>query len=111
MGIMAAYVFYVKKTHIPHALISRFPALYAIVGRKYYVDEAYDAVIVRPLVRGGEAIFDHFEKRVVDGALNGTAAAAGAAGRVLNLLQTGLIKDYALAFLIGAVLFLGFLLI
>jgi NADH-quinone oxidoreductase subunit L len=110
MGITAAYVFYVKKTHIPHGLISRFPALYAIVSRKYYVDEAYDAVFVRPLVRGGEIIFDHFDKRVVDGALNGTAAAAGAAGRVLNLLQTGLIKDYALAFLIGAVLFLGFLL-
>jgi NADH-quinone oxidoreductase subunit L len=110
MGITAAYAFYVKKTHIPHGLISRFPALYAIVGRKYYVDEAYDAVFVRPFVRGGEVIFDHFDKRVVDGALNGTAAAAGAAGRVLNLLQTGLIKDYALAFLIGAALFLGFLL-
>jgi len=110
MGITAAYVFYVKKTHFPHGLISRFPALYTIVSRKYYVDEAYDAVFVRPLVRGGEVIFDHFDKRVVDGALNGTAAAAGAAGRVLNLLQTGLIKDYALAFLIGAVLFLGFLL-
>jgi NADH-quinone oxidoreductase subunit L len=110
MGITAAYVFFVKNTRIPHALISRFPAIYAIVGRKYYVDEAYDAVFVRPLVRGGEVIFDHFDKRVVDGALNGTAAAAGAAGRVLNLLQTGLIKEYALAFLIGAVLFLGFLL-
>jgi NADH-quinone oxidoreductase subunit L len=110
MGIMAAYIFYVKNTRIPNALISRFPALYAIVSRKYYVDEAYDAVFVRPLVRSGEVIFDHFDKRVVDGALNVTAAAAGAAGRVLNLLQTGLIKEYALAFLIGAVLFLGFLL-
>jgi len=110
MGVTAAYVLYVKNPRIPHSLISRFPALYAIVSRKYYVDEAYDAVFVRPLVRGGEVIFDHFDKRVVDGALNGTAAAVGASGRVLNLLQTGLIKDYALAFLIGAVLFLGFLL-
>jgi NADH-quinone oxidoreductase subunit L len=110
MGITAAYVLYVNNPRIPHSLISRFPALYTIVSRKYYVDEAYDAVFVRPLVRGGEVIFDNFDKRVVDGALNSTAAAAGAAGKVLNLLQTGLIKDYALAFLIGAVLFLGFLL-
>jgi NADH-quinone oxidoreductase subunit L len=80
------------------------------VNRKYYVDEAYDAVFVRPLVRGGEVILDHFDKRVVDGPLNGAAAAAGAAGKGLSLLQTGLIKEYALAFLIGAVLFLGFLL-
>jgi NADH-quinone oxidoreductase subunit L len=110
MGVTAAYVLYVKNPRIPHALISRFPALYTIVNRKYYVDEAYGVVFVRPLVRGGEVIFDHFDKRVVDGALNGAAAAAGAAGKGLGLLQTGLIKEYALAFLIGAVLFLGFLL-
>jgi NADH-quinone oxidoreductase subunit L len=110
MGVTAAYVLYVKNPRIPHALISRFPALYTIVNRKYYVDEAYEVVFVRPLVRGGEVIFDHFDKRVVDGALNGAAAAAGAAGKGLGLLQTGLIKEYALAFLIGAVLFLGFLL-
>jgi NADH-quinone oxidoreductase subunit L len=110
MGVTAAYVLYVKNPRIPHALISRFPALYTIVNRKYYVDEAYDTVFVRPLVRGGEVIFDHFDKRVVDGALNGAAAAAGAAGKGLGLLQTGLIKEYALAFLIGAVIFLGFLL-
>jgi NADH-quinone oxidoreductase subunit L len=110
MGITAAYIFYVKNPRIPHALISRFPALYAIVNRKYYVDEAYGVVFVRPLVRGGEVILDHFDKKVVDGALNGAAAATGAAGKGLGLLQTGLIKEYALAFLIGAVLFLGFLL-
>ena len=110
IGITTAYVLYVKNPHFPHFLISRFPALYTIVNRKYYVDEAYDAVFVRPLVRGGEVIFEHFDKRVVDGALNGAAAAAGAAGKGLGLLQTGLIKEYALAFLIGAVLFLGFLL-
>ena len=110
MGVTAAYVLYVKNPRIPHALISRFPALYTIVNRKYYVDEAYEVVFVRPLVRGGEVIFDHFDKRVVDDALNGAAAAAGAAGKGLGLLQTGLIKEYALAFLIGAVLFLGFLL-
>jgi len=110
IGITAAYVLYVRDPRIRHALISRFPALYTIVNRKYYVDEAYGVVFVRPLVRGGEVIFDHFDKRVVDGALNGAAAAAGAAGKGLGLLQTGLIKEYALAFLIGAVLFLGFLL-
>jgi len=110
MGIMAAYVLYIKNPRIPHVLISRFPALYTFVDRKYFVDEAYEAVFIRPLVRGGEIILDHFDKRVVDGVVDGAAAVAGATGRGLGFLQTGLIRDYALAFLIGAVLFLGFLL-
>ncbi|MCX6573368.1 MAG: NADH-quinone oxidoreductase subunit L, partial [Candidatus Aminicenantes bacterium] len=78
---------------------------------KYYVDEAYDAAVVRPLVRGSDWVYRHFDLRVIDDALNNTAAAARSAGRGLNLLQSGLVRDYALAFLLGAILFLGFLLI
>jgi NADH-quinone oxidoreductase subunit L len=63
------------------------------------------------LVRGSEWVYRHFDLRVIDSALDGTAAAADSAGRGLNFLQSGLVRDYALAFLLGAILFLGFLLI
>jgi NADH-quinone oxidoreductase subunit L len=49
--------------------------------------------------------------KVIDGALDGSAAAATAAGKGLNVLQSGLVRDYALAFLLGAVIFLGVLLL
>ena len=55
--------------------------------------------------------YERFDLRVIDGALNGSAAAAGLAGKGLNFLQSGLVRDYALAFLLGAVIFLGFLLL
>jgi NADH-quinone oxidoreductase subunit L len=67
--------------------------------------------VVRPLVRGAEKIYVRFDLRVVDGVLNGSAAAAGLAGKGLNVLQDGLVRDYALAFLIGVVVFLGVLLL
>ena len=111
LGIGLAFVFYRRSPAIPERLVRRFPRAYRLLAGKYYVDEAYEAAIIRPLVRGSEQVYRHFDLKVVDGALNGSAAAAGLAGRGLNVLQSGLLRDYALAFLLGAILFVGFLLI
>ncbi len=110
-GIWLAFVFYRRSPQIPVSLAHRFPGIYSLLLGKYYVDEAYDAALVRPLVRGAAWTYEHIDLPVIDGALNGSAAVAGLAGRGLNLLQSGLLRDYALAFLLGAILFLGFLLI
>jgi NADH-quinone oxidoreductase subunit L len=111
LGIGLAFIFYRRSPDVPVRLAHRFPGIYRLLLGKYYVDEAYDAVVVRPLVRAAELAYEHFDLRIIDGALNGSAAAAGLAGKGLNVLQSGLIRDYALAFLLGAILFLGFLLI
>jgi len=109
-GLFIAYLFYLRYPRTPGVLVARFPWIYKVLVGKYYVDEFYDAAIVRPVVRGSELVYDHFDLKVIDGSLNGSAAAANAAGLGLSRLQTGLIKDYALAFLLGVVLFVGFIL-
>jgi len=109
-GLFAAYHLYIRHPKIPARLAARWPRINRLLVGKYYVDEFYDAAVVRPLIRGSELLYGQFDLKVVDGALNRTAAAADAAGRGLSRLQTGLVKDYALAFLLGAVLFLGFIL-
>jgi NADH-quinone oxidoreductase subunit L len=111
LGIGLAFHFYRRSPEAPASLARRFPAIYRLLLGKYYVDEGYEALVVRPLLRGSGWVYGHFDLKVIDGALNGTAAAAGSAGRGLNVLQSGLLRDYALAFLLGAILFLGFLLI
>jgi len=111
LGIYLAALFSRKGPVRSEGRAGLFPAIHRVLVGKYYVDEAYDAVVVRPLVRGAEKIYAHFDLRVVDGALNGSAAAAGLAGKGLNILQDGLVRDYALAFLIGVVVFLGVLLL
>jgi len=110
-GIGLAFLFYRRSPDIPQRLAGRFPALYRLLLGKYYVDEAYDAVVVKPVVRGSAWVYRNFDLKVVDGALNGAASSAAAAGRGLGVLQSGLIRDYALAFLFGVVIFLGVLLI
>jgi NADH-quinone oxidoreductase subunit L len=109
-GIVIAWIFYIKKTGIPPKLAARFPGLYKLLCNKYYVDEAYNAVIVNPAIKGSEFLYKHFDLKVIDGAVNGTAAGANFFGKVLSVFQTGLLKDYALIFLLGTVLILGFLL-
>jgi NADH-quinone oxidoreductase subunit L len=111
LGIGLAFYLYRRSPEVPQRLAGRFPGLYRLLGRKYYVDEGYDAVVIRPLLRCSAWVYEHFDLKVVDGTLNGTAAAARSAGRGLNILQSGLLRDYALAFLMAAILFLGFLLI
>jgi NADH-quinone oxidoreductase subunit L len=111
LGIALAFVFYRRTPALPSRLASCFPGVFRLLVGKYYIDEVYDAVVVRPLVRGAEKVYERFDLKVIDGALNGSAAAAGLAGKGLNFLQSGLVRDYALAFLIGAVTFLGFLLL
>jgi NADH-quinone oxidoreductase subunit L len=111
IGIVLAFVFYRKHPDLPDRTARRFPGIHRLLVGKYYVDEAYDAVVVRPLVSGAEKIYTHFDLKVVDGSLNSSAAAANLAGKGLNFLQSGVLRDYALAFLIGAIIFLGFLLL
>jgi NADH-quinone oxidoreductase subunit L len=111
LGIFLAFVLYKRNPEIPPRLAYRFPGLYRLLVGKYRVDEAYDALFIRPLVRGSETVYARFDLKIVDGTLNGSAAAAGMAGKGLNVLQTGLICDYALAFVLGAVVFLGVLLL
>ncbi|MCJ7484879.1 MAG: NADH-quinone oxidoreductase subunit L [Candidatus Aminicenantes bacterium] len=111
LGIALAYVFYRRTPALPGRLASLFPGIHRLLVGKYYIDEVYDAVVVRPLVKGAEKVYERFDLKIIDGALNGSASAAGLAGKGLNFLQSGLVRDYALAFLIGTIIFLGFLLL
>jgi NADH-quinone oxidoreductase subunit L len=109
-GIYLAYIFYIKKPKTPHNLVAKFPFIYKLLYNKYYMDEIYDAAIVRPLVRGSEIVYDNFDLKVIDGTVNGSAKTTGLFGKFLSYFQTGLIKDYALIFLLGVMLLLGYLL-
>jgi NADH-quinone oxidoreductase subunit L len=110
LGIGLAWLFYLRRKTIPARLAAAVPWLHKLLLHKYYVDEIYDAIIVNPLVKGSGLLYRGFDLKIVDGALNGTAAATRAAGRLTGAFQTGLIKDYALAFLAGVAAFLALLL-
>lgn len=109
-GIYIAYIFYIRHPRIPKNLIVKYPSLYRLLYRKYYVDEIYNALFVNSTIKGSEIIYDNFDLKVIDGAVNGSASVTNLSGKILSYLQSGLLKDYALVFLFGVILFLGYLL-
>ncbi len=128
-GLYLAYHFFLRKTERAAALQQRFAGLHRLVYNKYFVDEAYDALFVNR-TKGLGNVLSWFDEKVVDGLVNGSAAAtritawiSGQADlqivdRMVNLvaeitnffsavfrkLQTGLVPRYALSFVIGIVL-------
>jgi NADH-quinone oxidoreductase subunit L len=109
MGIGLAFLFYLKNTALPSRWAARVPWLYNLLSRKYYIDEIYGAVIVNPLVRASDWTYRRFDLGIIDAAVDGSAKTAKLLGKAAGRIQTGLIKDYALAILFGILIFLGVL--
>lgn len=78
--------------------------LYQLVFHKYYVDEILDAVIVRPIVWFGSTASRLLEGDVLDGGSRFIAGGLRGISGGLRRLQTGYVRNYALAILIGVVL-------
>jgi NADH-quinone oxidoreductase subunit L len=111
-GALLAWVLYVRRPELPARIATRAGALYRLVREKYYVDEAYDAVVVRPLVRVSDRVlFRGVDAGLIDGAaVNGTARAVRAiAANGLKYAQSGLTQVYIFFMLVGAVVLVGYL--
>jgi NADH-quinone oxidoreductase subunit L len=84
--------------------------IHKLILNKYYVDEIYDALFVRPLYRLFLWCAQVFDVKVIDGLVNGVASAVVAWALALRRLQTGFVMNYALGMLLGAVALVAFLL-
>jgi NADH-quinone oxidoreductase subunit L len=130
-GILVARHFYVSRPETPARLASGWPGLYALLFNKYYVDELYDATVVKGTVASSRGLWA-FDRKVIDGAVDGsgwmTRLAAwlshmfdkyvvdGLVNLVgwtshessfgLRRLQTGLVQNYALVMVLGVFVFL-----
>ena len=83
--------------------------LHRLLLNKYYVDEIYDATVVKPIkVVSTEGLWRGFDVKVVDGAVNGTAAIVDGGAAVLRRLQSGSVRTYAGSVLVGVVVILGY---
>jgi NADH-quinone oxidoreductase subunit L len=76
-----------------------------ILENKWYVDEFYDAVIVKPLNKLGEILDEALEKSGIDALVNGVGKAVQYGGRQLRWLQSGQVGSYVLLMVVSMVLF------
>jgi len=109
-GIALAYVMYMFAPSLPGALARALPGVHRFLLNKWYFDELYDAIFVRPagaLARGFWKIGD---VRIIDGVPNGLAASVAGAARQAVSLQTGRVASYAFTMIAGLVLLVSLLL-
>ena len=106
-GVVGAYIAYVRLPWLPVSLASRTGALYQFLFNKWYFDELYDRIFVKPTVRCGKLLWTRGDKGVIDhyGPDGLSAAVARLSGRLVQL-QTGYVYHYAFAMMIGVVVLL-----
>ncbi|MCC7281932.1 MAG: NADH-quinone oxidoreductase subunit L, partial [Acetobacteraceae bacterium] len=101
-GIALAYVMYMLAPDLPGRLAARFQGVYRFLLNKWYFDELYDAIFVRPALRLGHLLWQHGDLGTIDRlGPDGFAAASRVTSVAATRLQTGQLAHYAFAMLIG----------
>jgi NADH-quinone oxidoreductase subunit L len=105
-GIALAVLLYLLAPGIPPALAARFGGLYRFLLNKWYFDELYSAIVVRPAQGLARQFWKVGDARIIDGMPNGAAGLAAGVARGTVRLQTGRVANYAFTMIIGLVLFI-----
>ncbi len=102
-GFAVAYQMYVVDRTAPQRLAAEFPALYRFLLNKWYFDELYDFLFVRPAFALGRLFWKGGDGAIIDGfGPNGVSARVLDVARNSVRLQTGYVYHYAFAMLLGA---------
>jgi NADH-quinone oxidoreductase subunit L len=102
LGLLGAWYYFGGDAHRADAAARRAAALHRVLSAKYYVDEAYDRLLARPLHWVSERIFLTLGDRILlDGTLNGLAMLARRAAGTLARVQTGNLQLYLFLALAG----------
>jgi NADH-quinone oxidoreductase subunit L len=100
-GIGIAYLVWVRRPGTSARLIARFRPLHSFLIHKWYFDEAYDLLVVRPVTALGRGASTTFERVVIDGVSQGTAMVVRAGNSLVRVAQSGILRYYALALMTG----------
>lgn len=109
LSIYMARYFYLKNIDKTTALQKSFSGVHSALLNKYWVDEFYGAVVVRPIVNGSIFLWKIFDVLIIDGIANGLARLVADMSETFRRLQAGYLRGYMAVFLVGVVALIGFL--
>lgn len=107
IGIVLAYVMYVARAQRPAEDEAQRSAPENLVYHKYYIDELYDNLIVKPVMALSTGLYKFVENGIIDPIANGVGRVTLAGGQLLRNVQTGSVETYLILMVIGIVLILG----
>ena len=103
LGIVLAVRLYLRKPENATALAERYAGLRTLLLNKYWVDEIYGAIFVRPFRALADWLWKFWDVVIVDGLVNAVGYVLEGASAVLRLFQTGFVGTYALFLVLGVV--------
>jgi NADH-quinone oxidoreductase subunit L len=96
LGWLLAWLLYSRRPQLPARIAASLGGLYQAVVHKYYVDEIYAAVFVKPLIEGSTTILWHgVDQDVIDATVNNSATAAREVSDAARQMQSGNLRSYA----------------
>jgi NADH-quinone oxidoreductase subunit L len=107
LGVLTAFLFYVWLPSLPAQLSQALGPLYRFLLNKWYFDELYDAILVRPTLRIAKFAWHYGDEQAIDGIPTLLASATSDASAQTVKLQTGSIALYAFIMLAGLLVFLS----
>ena len=110
-GLGLAYVYYIAVPSLPAATARAFKPVYLFFLNKWYFDELYDALFVRPAFWIGRVLWKGGDGAIIDGTIDGTGSAVLAGTRRAVGLQTGFVYHYAFAMLIGVAAIMSYMIV
>jgi NADH-quinone oxidoreductase subunit L len=111
LGIALAYWFYIANPALPVGLAARFAPIYRFLLNKWYFDELYDVLFVRPAFWLANEFWKVGDATLIDGVPNGLASLAEGGSVQVVRIQTGSIAVYAFTMLIGLVVMVSLFLL
>jgi NADH-quinone oxidoreductase subunit L len=99
-GIAGAFMLY-RGQDAARKLTERFRVLHTVLFHKWYVDEFYDAVIVKPIAKFSGFLWKNFDVKGIDRVVLGFGTFAGQSGSIARTLQTGSTQLYTFLILVG----------
>ena len=110
LGFLLAWWLYVRSPEAPKKIAAALSAPYRLLSGKYFIDELYLAVIVRPLVWISDKVLWHVvDEGAIDGAVNGVAFLSRESGDRLRRANTGNVRSYATWIVLGVLVFTSLL--
>jgi NADH-quinone oxidoreductase subunit L len=112
LGIGLAALFYLIKTDIPVKLAQQFRFAYTVLWNKYYVDELYSFIIVRPTIWTAKYILVGItDARIIEAVVNGVPRAIGGFSQIIRKVQTGFLQHYATIMAMGVLVIVALMLL
>jgi NADH-quinone oxidoreductase subunit L len=96
LGLFLAWTLYLRRPLLPARIANSLGGIYRAVSNKYYVDELYAVLFVKPLLHGSTTILWHgVDQGVIDAAVNDSADAARHVSDTARHMQSGNLRSYA----------------